>query len=90
MLVDFDDGSRRDFSSDPRTSITIPAQYAACAQLNGRTLAVLPGATCAQVAISVSVPSVAAALSATASVTVMVMGAWAVQGGICPPGFGRP
>ena len=61
--VDFDDGTKRDFSADPRVLVAVPAQYSACAEVtNGFTLSIKSGATCSQVEVTVTVPQLAPTL----------------------------
>ncbi len=74
VVVDFDDGSVRDFSDDARTVYTVPSAYASCSQLVGtRTLRLLAGATCTHVGAIVSVPSVAPGLEGSATSLVVTL-----------------
>ena len=70
VLVDFDDGTTRDFTDDARVSTQVTTQIA-CGTVEGTTLTVGAGVPCDLLAVQVTVPALGASLRDTTSVAVV-------------------
>eukprot|EP00964_Phaeocystis_antarctica_P090328 scaffold57769_cov69-Phaeocystis_antarctica.AAC.1 len=66
VVVHYDDGTSKDFSSDARLNVSLTAASAACASVKGLAQVVLvAGASCASIEVLVSVPALSLSLNAT-------------------------